>query len=406
MIKKLKQRLIVASMSSLFLVLLIILSIVGILNYTKIINNADTTLRILKENNGVFPKEEFPHQKEPMNNMSPELPYESRYFSVTFNSEDEVIENDTRSIVAVDSYRSLVIAQEVYNSKKKSGFYQNYRYLSFTNEEKTKIIFLDVSRDLINFKDFIFTSILVSIFGLVAVFLVLMVIANKVVKPFIENDNKQKQFITDASHELKTPLTIIEADLSVLEMEGQGNEWIDDIYHQTNRLTNLTNDLVLLSKMEENKESEKIEFPLSDVLTEICNSFKAIAIRENKHFETKIKDRIPITANQQEIEKVIHILLDNALKYGDDKGWILVKLKDNNKRIELEISNSVEYIDEEELHHFFDRFYRTDKSRNYKKSGYGIGLSIAEAIIKKHKGKIEAKKENDKSLTIKISLPK
>lgn len=231
-------------------------------------------------------------------------------------------------------------------------------------------------------------------------------VSSRIVKPFSENYEKQKRFITDAGHELKTPLTIIDADTEVLEMDFGENEWITDIQTQTKRMADLTNNLILLSRMEEERKKElMIEFPLSDVVEETVGTFQSLIKTQNKTLNSDIKPFIVMRGDEKAIRQLVTILLDNAVKYSDEEGRIEVSLEKQKNRIRFSVFNTTEIISREHLEHLFDRFYRTDSSRNSQTGGYGLGLSIAAATVNAHKGKIVALTEDEKSLLIVVTFP-
>ena len=413
MIKKLRIKFIIASMFSLFVVLLIIMASISILNYRKVVTDADNILSILAENGGAFPdmtnrsdrlpSEDPPPKEHP---ISPELPYESRYFSVSLNSSGNVISTNTGKIAAIDTSTAIKYAQIVWESGRSTGFINDYRYVVYPSDAETHITFLDCGRNLDTFRTFVLTGIGVSVVGLLSVLLLMIVLSGRIVKPFLENYAKQKQFITDAGHELKTPLTIIDADAEVLEMDWGENEWLSDIQNQTKRLTDLTNNLILLSRMEEEQpQSQMIEFPLSDVAEETVETFQALAKTQNKTLTSNIQPMISICADEKALRQLITILLDNAIKYSQTAGHISLTLEKQRNMIRLCVFNTVEFISKEHLDRLFDRFYRTDQSRNSQTGGYGLGLSIAAAIVNAHKGKITATMEDEKSLLITVTFP-
>lgn len=414
MIKKLRKKLIFVSMLSLFIVLFVLILSIGILNYRKLVTDADHVLAILAENNGKFPEREM--QKEPPKPeknfseknllFSPELPYETRYFSAVVNEEGEVLSAETGKIATVDEETITKYVQEIWEKGKQKGFIENYRFLWDRSNGEMRIIFLDCGRSLNTFQMFLFIAAFVSFFGFLAVFLLMIFLSAYIVKPFLENYEKQKRFITDAGHELKTPLTIIDADAAVLEMDLGENEWLSDIQNQTKRLTDLTNNLILLARMEE--ESMKlpmVEFPLSDVAEEVIGNFQTLAKAQNKILHGKIQPMISMLGDEKAIRQLMGILLENAVKYSDEKGEILLTVETQRNHIFLSVFNTTEFISKKEIAHLFERFYRTDKSRNSQTGGYGIGLSIAAATMRAHKGKISAITEDEKSLKITAVFP-
>lgn len=413
MIKKLRIKMIFASMLSLLLVLSVIFSVAGALNYSKVVTDADRVLDILTENDGKFPLDNFFGKDAPFKDKPPkedrrfsaELPYESRYFSVFFTEDEKVISVNTGKVATVDTETAVEYACSVINSGNSRGFRGDYRYAIYNVEKEKHIVFLDCGRELSAFRTFLFTSGLVALGGLLAVLLLLIFLSARIVKPFSENYEKQKRFITDAGHELKTPLTIIDADSEVLEMDIGENEWLSDIKSQTKRLAELTNSLIQLSRMEEQPQTEKIEFPVSDLAEEVAESFQALAKSRNKTLSSHIQPLLSMNGDQKAIRQLMSILMDNALKYSNEGGTIDLTLEKQKNLIRLSVYNTADYVSRESLPHLFDRFYRADQSRNSKTGGYGLGLSIALAIVNAHKGKITARTKDEKSMLITAVFP-
>ena len=410
MITKLRFKLIAVSMISLALVLFSIMGTVNFLNYRNIIVQADSVLSILEENNGKFPQKlgkEPPLSKPKEKKLSPELPYESRYFSVLLSESGTILSVDTGKIAAIDTETAMSYAKEIFASHKTNGFQDTYRYIVCQEATSTRIIFLDCTRSISTFKTFLFFSCAIAIFGLLAVFLLILIFSKRIIRPVIESYIKQKQFITDAGHELKTPLTIISADVEVLEMDLGENEWTEDIRTQTKRLASLTNDLILLSRMEESKpQLNMIELPFSDLVSETSQSFQALSMAQQKQLQMDIQPMLSIIGDDKTLRQLISILLDNALKYSTEQGTISLSLKQQAKFVCLTVENTIPSPNSIEPERLFDRFYRGDQSRNSKTGGYGLGLSIAKAIIDTHKGKVKVTKVDDKVLSIRILFPK
>ena len=412
MIKKLRHKFIAISVLSVFLVLVVIMSAINILNYSRVVRDSDAVLNVLAENNGQFPKREggFKHRERSRDwlfdelspELSPELAYESRYFTVRLSCEGNVTSVDTGRIAAVDTDTAMEYAEELWESSRTSGFVSNYRFIKKDDGGDTVILFLDCRNRISSFRSFLLYSIFVSLGGMVAVAGLVLLLSKMVMKPVQESYEKQKSFITDAGHEIKTPLTIIDADATILEMEcGEDNEWIRDIRAQVGRLTALTKDLIYLSRMEEEKpQMQYIDFPLSDVITETAQSFQSLAKVQEKTFNVEVEPMLNLCGDEKAITQLISILLDNALKYSDEHGTISLKAYSKGRSVCIEVFNTAEKVDTSELGRLFDRFYRADKSRNSQTGGYGIGLSIAKAVAEAHKGRISATSADGKSLTI------
>jgi len=246
------------------------------------------------------------------------------------------------------------------------------------------------------------------VLGLAAVLFLLLILSRRIVRPMAESYEKQRQFITDAGHELKTPMTIISADADLAEMECGENQWLTDIRRQAQRLTALTNDLIYLSRMEEEQPKlQYIDFPISDVVEEMAQSFAAPARSQDKDFQVQVQVQpmLSFQGDEKGIRQLVSILLDNALKYSTTGGQLALRLEKQGRNLLLTVSNTcAQPMEQDKLPHLFDRFYRTDQSRNSQSGGYGLGLSIAKSIVSAHKGKIRAESHDGTQLSIQVTL--
>lgn len=424
MIKKLRIKFIAASMLSLTLVLLVILGGINAMSYQKTVSDADAILSVLAANQGMFPQrlpqgEEDASRKEPpesnpmdgeslrKHGFSDETPYESRFYSVLMDETGQILSIDTGKIAAVDEATAAEYAQEVWNSGKSSGFWEHYRFLRSTEANGIRVTFLDCGRSLSGFQTVLAASVSISLLGLLAVLALLMLFSRRIITPAAESYEKQRQFITNAGHEIKTPLTIIGADADLLELENGESEWLSDIKHQVTRLTGLTNDLIYLSRMDEERpQLQCIKFSLSDVTEDVVQSFQGPARAQHKELVTDIQPLLSFTGDEKAIRQLVSVLLDNAVKYSPEGGTISVRLKQEGCFLKLAVSNTtVQPVEKEQLNHLFDRFYRADQSRNSSTGGYGLGMSIAHSIVAVHKGKIRAESSAENALTIFVTLP-
>ena len=418
MIKKLRFKFIAVSMLSLTFVLVVILGSIHWMSYRKTIGEADDILSVLAVNHGMFPqmdaapRKEMPQDISPKDgtlrkhNFSAETPYESRFFSVLIGDEGKVLSVDIGKIAAVDQTTAEAYAVDVWKSGKSKGFCDSYRFTLIKEPSGTRVIFLDCGRSLSTFHTMLLSSFFISLLGLSAVLLLLILFSGRIIKPVAESYEKQKRFITDAGHEIKTPLTIIGADADLLEMEFGESEWLTDLRRQTNRLSNLTNDLIYLSRMDEEKPRlQMIEFPLSDMMEEITQSFQSLIKSQNKQLIAEISPMISFTGDEKAIRQLLSILLDNAIKYSPEEGTICVKLEKENHAVKLLVSNTtIQPIEIGSLKHLFDRFYRLDGSRSSSTGGYGLGLAIAHSIVTAHRGKIWAESPKENFLSIHVSM--
>ena len=407
MIRKLRTRLVLASMLSLVAVLGVIMGGLNLMNYQRIVRDSDGVLALLGENGGQFPRidDNYKWPERGPRYRSRELPFEMRYFSVLLDGDGNVLDTRTDRIAAVGAEAARDYARAVFESGGTKGFQGIYRYLRRDEAEGVRIIFLDCGRLLTQFHSVLGRSVLISAIGLAAVFLLIALLSARIVRPIARSYEKQRRFISDAGHEIRTPITIIDADAEILEMDLGDNEWLSDIRQQTARLAELTNDLIFLSRMEEQEQATMIEFPLSDVVSETAASFQALALTRGKTFVMDVAPMLSMVGNEKQIGQLVSILLDNAIKYSDEAGEIRLSLKKQNKSIRLAVENTVEAISREVMDNMFERFYRGDASRNSGTKGYGIGLSIAKAVVEAHRGKITAESADGRKVTITAVFP-
>lgn len=413
MIKKLRIKFIMTAFLSAFVVLIVLVGGINISNYVHVLRDSDKVLKILADNGGTFPDRmlhseagaipgEPPRMMQAERIDSPEIAFETRFFTVEYSQSGETVRTDTDKISAVSEETAVSLADKVLSGGQKSGFIYDYRYMiSDIPEGGRLVIFCDRGAALAGFRNFRNTSIVISLIGLLAIGCVIYFISGKAVRPIEEAGEKQKRFISDAGHEIKTPLSIIRADADVLGMElGEDNEWISDIVKQTERLTLLTNDLISLSKMEEGAESLYMEeVDISALAEDVADSAKAPSITRGITFVSDIEDGVRITCDKKKVYELMSILLDNALKYCPEGGNVSWSLSSKGKKAVIRVTNDLsEAMDKETAKHLFDRFYRADSSRNSESGGFGIGLSVARAVAEAHKGRITSELSGDRKI--------
>ena len=416
MINNLKRKFILLASVSMLLLMTVLLLIMNLVNYSAVVSESDATLDVLAQPNVPFfdgePEEppEAPPQEQTMAFlppwMSPEVPYESRFFTATVTAEGELLESDLSRIISVDAASAREYIAQALAGGDDRGFVGQFRYARTQDGANTRILFLDCGRKLASFRSFLWTSVGVGLFGCLVVFAAFLLGAGKIVAPIAESYEKQKRFISDAGHEIKTPLTIINANVDLLEVEGEQEE-LTEIRAQTKRLTELTNELVLLSKMEESQKTlVKLEVPLSDLVSETAASFRAPAAARKLGFTTRIASDLTANAAPDAIRQLVSILLDNAVKYAPEGGAVTLELTPRRKDAVLTVFNTTkEQVREEELPRVFDRFYRSDESRNSETGGHGIGLSVAKAITEAHGGSIVAETRSGHDFCVTVTLP-
>ena len=421
MVKKIRNKFIKIAMLSMILVLFGLISIINIVNYSQIITEADNTLNLLAENNGDFP--DMHHVLGPNDNNSRqnnasgvtsqlggtgpreglEKPFSTRFFTVTFSKSGKVESVNTDKIAAISEDDAITLATSIYNKKSTAGIESEYKYKTIKIGTSTMYIFLDIADNLSTFKKFLFASVGISVVGIILVYILVYYLSKMVIKPMLESAEKQKQFITDASHELKTPLSIIRANNDVITLENGESEWTKSTAHQIDRLNSLTEKLVFLSRMdEENLEQfDMKDFDLSLALEDTVSGYDSLAKEKNIEINNSIEENIHIVGDEALIRRSISLLLDNAIKYSNLDGKINVSLSGTKHPI-LSIENTVEEISIGDHSEYFDRFYRSDKSRNSKTGGFGIGLSVVKAIVNAHKAEIKCESKTNTEIIFSI----
>lgn len=410
MIRSLRKKFIIAAMCAIFIVFAVIIGTINTMNYLRLKEHADYMTGLIKEGNGKLPffnKSDFNKiKKHPKpEKISAETPFETRFFYVIFDTDGNIILSDIKNIAAVNESEARRYAEAVFKDKKQKGFVDIYRFRKSETDEGIKVIFLDCRRELSAAGNLLLISILVFVLGLLAVFVLVLVFSKIVFAPVQESYIRQKQFITDASHEIKTPLTIISANTEVLEMESGRNRWTESIHNQIDRLSTLTGQLLTLARMdEENKISTYGRFLLSQAADETASSFLASAKLANKSIDINIDNDIYMSGDEKQIRQMFNILLDNAVKYSEPDSKIVVSLYKKGSKIIFKTFNQVKDIDKGNNDKIFERFYRLDTSRNSETGGFGIGLSVAKLIVTAHKGKIQAVSKDGRSLSIIVTF--
>ena len=283
-------------------------------------------------------------------------------------------------------------AMNAANKKSDSGIIGNYIYNKRVREANRDltIILVESSSEINKIKFVIVSSVIVAGIGIFFIYILSKKIARLIVKPVEETFNKQRDFISDASHELKTPLAVIQANSDVLEGEIGKNKWLTYIQNETDNMNKLIQELLLLTKIENiDKLREPEKFNMSNHVELIVSSFESMAFEKNVKIENKIqKEIITKNFNKDDITHILSTLVDNAIKHTEEKKKVIIELRKNKDKIIINVKNKGDEIPISEREKIFDRFYRIDKSRNRSESRYGLGLSIAKAIVLKNNGTI------------------
>lgn len=405
--RRLRRKFILVAMGAVTVVLTLIIAGINIVNYSHVCKMADARLDyILAGKDGIDWGDES--KAEPANGkdagdsqagvrirhfegMTAESPFDTRYFTVTIDA-GQVADVNTARIAAVGAKRAASIAARLHAKGWTSGFSGNYRYTTDVQDDEITYVFVDCSRELASFHSFLSASVAISCIGWLAVLAIVTVASGAVIRPMVESYSKQKRFITDASHEIKTPLAVIDAANEVQEIESGESEWTQSIHEQVARLTALTERLVFLARMDEGSAGFTMtSIDLSEAVDKAAAPFESVAVSRGKRLPTSIACGVRAHADAAAVAQVVELLLDNATRYASEGSVIELSLRAVSRvqgkgATELVVSNAVDELPEGDLDRLFDRFYRADVSRSSKTGGSGVGLSVVRAIAEAHGG--------------------
>ncbi|MBR0302150.1 MAG: HAMP domain-containing histidine kinase [Bacilli bacterium] len=403
MIKKLKRKFILISLLSVLIVLAVTFIAINVSNFVSIENDASLAVsEVIKQGTDDL----LPPGGEPGGGQERKVELrEVHYFIVSFNQDGSMKEANTKHMFIVSEDECKNLAKKVYDNELSGNKYNTFRFnKELKDDGLTYVGFVDIKEKLDSANQYLLISSLIALGAFIAFAGLVIVGSNIVFKSTEEAYKNQKRFVTNASHELKTPLTIISADLDLIEMDSGKNEWSESIRDQLTRLNEMTNQLVTLSKLE---EEDKTRFPFEDFsINEVCNkaidAFSPSFKKEGIKFSYNIAGNMTMFGNKYLIDELLYIFLDNSFKYtgGEMKSSYFVVSTNAKGKIEFRFSNTINKDEEVDPKQIMDRFYRSPST---KKEGSGVGLSIAKEIINLHHGTIKIDK-NPTSLTFIITF--
>lgn len=396
MFRKLKIRFILLASAAIVCILLTMIAVLNSVRFLQTNGEIQAVLNILSANNGDFPSVEETAESLQNDRITIDTIYQYRYFSVVYKEDKTLYSSNLDHLSNLSKEQALSYANKVIKDSRSSGVFkvgsQFYSY-QITQDSKTKrylLVVLDSTNYLESRNDFFWLSIQLCFYSFIFFVLVVSGFSNFAIRPYIKNYENQKRFITNAGHELKTPLAIISANTELQELMTGENEWTESTKDQVKRLSNLINQMVVLARLEEQPDVTLVDVNFSEVVKKVAGNFKSVIEKAGKKYEIKLQEDIHVKATEDELYELVSILIDNACKYCDEDGQIFVTLTKakRGKRARLTVANSYEDGKNVDYSRFFDRFYREDESHNQKQPGYGIGLSMAESLVRIFKGRI------------------
>ncbi len=408
MIYNLRKKMIWICCTSVVVVFVLIFTALYFLSNRQLNENMDIMTDRISEGNGVFRPFDQNNPMPPGMDRTPgffteETPFSTRFFTVWFSEDGEVIGVNLESVSSVTNEDACAYAEIVLSSQKDRGWLENYRYKVFQTKRGTGIVFVDGSMNRSTTRALLLTAAAILVGCMLMILVVIVVVSKRVVQPIAQSYEKQKQFVTDAGHELKTPLTLILTNLDIVEQELGHSEWLDDMRAEGQRMSSLVGQLTALSRLDEDDAPLSLsEFSFSDVCNDTLAEFGPLIDSKGLTVTANVQQGMTLRGDEGAIRRLVTILIDNAVKYCDPAGDIVLSAS-SRRLTELRIENACGGVDAIALDRLFDRFYREDKARTAG-SSFGIGLSLAKSITERHHGEIKAYKAGPGRIGFRVTL--
>ncbi|MGT2947997.1 sensor histidine kinase [Streptococcus devriesei] len=409
MFRKIRFRFIAIASLAILFILASFITVFYSARYVQGNGEIDFVLTVLSKNKGELPESTEVNREFGDRGVSEAVLNQYQYYSFITDENKIPISVNLKHIPQLtrqqlEDYMRNINLNEINGHFRRDGHSYSYRVTKISGSRHLVVV-LDSTRYFDDRADLLNLALQMSFYSLLFFIIVVSVFSGFAIKPYIENYEKQKRFITNAGHELKTPLSIISANNELQELTTGETEWTKSTKEQVERLTHLINQLIVLARLEEQPDVVLDRVDFSAVAKEAAEGFKGLIIKDGKNFELQIASGIYVKAEEKSLFELVTLLVDNANKYCDAGGKISVSLSRTNglKKAKLEVSNTYAEGSKLDYSRFFDRFYREDESHNTQTTGYGIGLSMAESIVKIFKGKISVSYKND-TITFKVTL--
>ena len=404
MLKKIRWRLILTAMLAFFAVVALTVALVNLLAGYIVSAQADQTLSYIAHYEEGKPGD--PEKAANESGMFAAFPdaesyYSTRFFIVRFDGERNVASTFTENVATVDEAEAERLARAALEMNREKGYVEAYRFTARKVGDGVTVIFVNTASGL-HFTQWLRRlSLFVALASLALSFVLVYLFSGKAIRPIARNMEQQKQFITDASHELKTPLTSISASIDVISMEHGDDEWTDNVREQTERMTRLVGELVTLSRLDEELSlPAKETFSVSNAAWEFVEVYRPQAKAHQKQFYAEIQEDVTMHGDKDAVQRMLSVLLDNAIRYSDPAGSIRLSVGQKRGKVRIEVFNTCDIEAPPDVSRLFDRFYRPDDSRSKDTGGTGVGLAIARAVAEAHGGTITAACPDGKSMTI------
>lgn len=405
MYKELKNRFIATSMIVVSLVLFSMVSITNFLNYRSMYDRADFVTQLITENRGQFPKD-LSQSLDAFSQygITPESPYATRYFSVFSSPIRDILTTNRDNIVSISGEEIQRLVFNVMTGDRAFGNQGDFRFRKTTFSDGTLSVFLDMSQTKQFFQQSLRTSYLLLALTLLLVYFIIRLLSRKAIQPTIDVIEKQKLFINDAGHELKTPLSIISSSADVIELTKGKDQWTDNIHKQVIRMNHLVGDMLTLSRYDELNQPELSDVNLTLLFGHLLGELAPMIQEKGLLVESDLSADVLVKGHEASLSMLFRILLDNAIRYTEPGKTIWINSSAAVGHALIEITNPYPDFPQDQLEKIFERFYRADASRSRNTGGSGIGLALARTLAKVNKATIKAVKPNNEAITFQVRL--
>lgn len=400
MIRRLQTKIIVILTLLITVIVLVLILSVNIVSRVNGNNRIRQSLSSLAAANGM------PPVSERMNDEWDDISY-GGFFSVELDQTYRIVRFTADNNLLLTSDVIVRYCEEALSGREAFGYADDYAYLVQERPRGTLIVFLDISSEQKQYDDLLLITTISGCGAVLVLFIGIVLLSFWLVRPVKETLEKQKQFISDAGHELKTPLAVISANVDVLEGEMGENKWLQYIHSETDRMSELVSELLSLARLEDSsaKAPAKVPVDLTELLLQTALPFESQVFEMGKRFEVQAEDGVYVLGDSSALRHVVTILIDNAVKYSSEKGTIRVSLQRQGNKAQIEVYNTGQGIAPDKLEKVFDRFYRENKARNSQSGGYGLGLAIAKASVESLGGTIFAQSKWGQWAKLTVRLP-
>ncbi len=396
MTKTLKRRFIIFTMTAVTCLLVFIVLAINSLNWMMLERQSDTVLETLVDADGAFHKMDFDRPPPFSQPLDMDRMRASRFFIVRSDHSGNIVDVNIDQISAIDQETAKSYALEVLKTDDISGRVHGYKFAVKELGPNKLTFFMDTSEQSENFRMVLFASSAIAVLCWAILLIIVILLSDKVIRPVLVGMEKQKQFITNAGHEMKTPLAIIQSNNDTMALIHGENKYNVHIRNQTKRLNILMSNLLTLAKLDEEISLPTETVNISEIANELLPIYEEYAQARNLRFNTHIEPDVVIQTNKDSFRQMMTILLDNALKYTLEGGNIHLSLVRDGRHIQIITENTCDTSLEPDPERLFERFYCGDAARTQKKeSGYGIGLSAARAICENFGGELTAEYSSD-----------